>query len=389
LKKWLVLCAGIIFQTILGGIYAWSSFVPVLIKNHGFSSGQCGLVFGIMIAVFSVSTIPAGYFLNKFGPRLTALSGSILFSSGYILASFAGNSYSLLVTSLGFITGIGVGLGYVCPMSTGMKWFPQNRGLITGVAVAGFGGGAILLNYLVEHFVYTVNLDIEEVFRIIGIYLGLAAIISSLLLSEPYSIKENTKEKKKDSLKKHIFSKDFLILSSGMFAGTFSGLLLIGNLKPVMLDFGMSEFLATSSISIFALGNITGRILWGKLHDRFKSSKTIRLSLTSILLSFVLLSVKLPYLITLFIIFLAGAGFGGCFVVYASSVVERFGIKLFSRVYPICFMFYGLAALTGPSFAGYIRDITGSYQTGIYFSVIIILISLFISIIINPSDKIT
>ncbi|MCK9224023.1 MAG: MFS transporter [Candidatus Muirbacterium halophilum] len=379
MKKWVVLFAGIILQTILGGIYAWSAFVPSLTENYGFSKGQCGLVFGVMIAVFSVSTIPAGYFLNKFGPRITSLIGSIFFALGYILASFAGNSFFLIIISLGIIAGIGVGFGYVCPMSTGMKWFPKNRGLITGIAVAGFGGGAIILNYVVEYFVFNMNLVIGDVFLIIGIYFGLAAVISSLFLAEPLNHGYYVEKNNKISIKEHVFSKSFFTIILGMFAGTFSGLLIIGNLKPMMLSLGVGEFFATLSISIFSLGNITGRILWGKIYDRFKSAKTIKLSLISIFLTFVFFTLKLQVEFLIIVIFFAGMGFGGCFVVYASSVVEKFGMKLFSFLYPICFLSYGLAALIGPSTAGYLKDMSGSYS----YAINVCIAMLFIVLIIN------
>lgn len=151
LKKWLVLGAGVVLQAVLGGIYAWSAFVPPLYEQAGLSKGQCGSIFGLAIATFAIAMIPAGKFLQRFGPRLTAAIGSILFGVGYLLASYSNGSFVGLLLSYGLVVGVGIGFGYVCPLTTGMKWFPDNKGLVTGVAVAGFGGGAIILSSVAEH----------------------------------------------------------------------------------------------------------------------------------------------------------------------------------------------------------------------------------------------
>ncbi|MBD3394104.1 MAG: MFS transporter, partial [Chitinivibrionales bacterium] len=131
-NRWLVLVAGCLIQTVLGGIYAWSTFVPYLIKDYGLSTGQCGFIFGVTILTFASTMIFTGRVLIKKGPRFTALIAAGLFTSGYLFASMSGGSFALLLLSLGGIVGIGIGFGYVCPLSVGMKWFPDKKGLVTG-----------------------------------------------------------------------------------------------------------------------------------------------------------------------------------------------------------------------------------------------------------------
>ncbi|HMA62058.1 MAG TPA: MFS transporter, partial [bacterium] len=151
-NKWVNLIAGIIIQTILGGIYAWSIFVPHLINNYGLSKGQCGTIFGVSIAVFTLAMTLAGRILSRRGPRFTASIGAVLFLVGYLIASFSGGSFIILLVGIGLFAGSGIGFGYVCPLSVGMQWFPKHKGFITGVAVAGFGGGAIILSSVASHF---------------------------------------------------------------------------------------------------------------------------------------------------------------------------------------------------------------------------------------------
>ncbi|MFP4385486.1 MAG: MFS transporter [Spirochaetia bacterium] len=360
MKKWIVLAAGVISQTALGGIYAWSTFVPHLKGGYGLTGAQSGLIFGIMIAAFTLATIPAGRALIRFGPRITAGIGAVLFAGGYIIASFSGGSYPLLLAGLGLTAGVGIGFGYVCPLTIGMKWFPHRKGLVTGVAVAGFGLGAIILSGIAETLLRT--MDVLAVFRVVGIILGLTAFTAAMLLAEPQSPDPKTPAGKvKTPLKPYLRSRKFIIIWLAMFSGTFAGLLISGNLKPLELSLGLSDYHATLSISLFAIGNTAGRLVWGQVHDRQGSKRTILLSLGFLLLGLLPLLFVSSTIPALGVAVLIGFGFGGCFVVYASSIVETFGIQFLPRLYPICFAGYGAAALLGPTAGGWIADISGSY----------------------------
>lgn len=378
MKKWIVLSAGVISQTALGGIYAWSTFVPHFINTYGLTRLQCGLIFGVMIAVFTLATIPAGRFLIQFGPRLTAGIGAILFSSGYIVASFSGGSYALLIIGLGVVTGTGIGFGYVCPLTVGMKWFPDNRGMVTGVAVAGFGLGAILLASVAD--LLLVTMDVLVVFRVIGIGLGGMAFTAAMFLADPpASTTKSDTGTKRASLRSYLFSPGFLLIWIGMFSGTFAGLLVSGNLKPIQLNLGLSEYHSALAIPLFAVGNTVGRLAWGRVHDQLGSRKTILLSLGA--LFFALLP---PLFITdaavlLAVSVLIGFGFGACFVVYASSVVDMFGVGYLPRLYPVVFIGYGLAALLGPPIGGWFADTFGSYSGALIVSAAVLL-SVFVAV---------
>ncbi|MFP4164893.1 MAG: MFS transporter [Chitinispirillaceae bacterium] len=360
MKKWTVLIAGVLLQTALGGIYAWSTFVPHFVNTYGFSKAQCGMIFGVMVASFTVATIPAGRVLMKLGPRITAGIGSVLFAGGYLIASFSQGSYVVIMAGLGLTAGAGIGFGYVCPLTVGMKWFPKNKGFVTGVAVAGFGMGAVLLSTVADKLLETMN--ILTVLRIVGLGLGGMAFFSSMFMSEPpETSRSGVTGKAKEPLAPYLFSSKFLLMCLGMFAGTFAGLLISGNLKPLKMSLGLTDQHATFTISLFAIGNTIGRLAWGQVHDRLGSRKTILLSLGALFFS-ILPLLFMNQLTALFsATVLIGFGFGACFVVYASSVVESFGVHFLPRLYPICFLGYGIAALIGPATGGWIADFSGSY----------------------------
>jgi MFS transporter, OFA family, oxalate/formate antiporter len=371
MKKWASLFAGVVLQAILGSVYAWSVFSGPLAMEHGISVGRSGLVFGVTIAVFSLAAVFAGRMLQRKGPKLTAGAGALLFGAGYLIASISNGNFFLILAGIGIVSGAGLGFGYVCPLSAGMKWFPERKGLITGICVAGFGGGAVILSALAEKVLFPGGASALDVFRFIGAFYGGLALISALVLSEPRGSGRNSAPEL--GCRRHIFSACFGRLCLGMFGGTFAGLLVIGNLKPMALAGGAGESAAALSIPLFAAGNVAGRVLWGGIHDRLGSRRTVLLSLGALGVSLVLLALNLPGGLFLLPVFLAGAGFGGCFVVYASSVAEIFGAELFPSLYPFCFLFYGLAALAGPPAGGFLFEASGSYAGGLALSIAVVI----------------
>lgn len=364
----MILLAGVAMQTTLGGIYAWSTFTPWLHESYDLTAGQAGFIFGLTIAVFTVVTIFSGRLLAARGPRITALIGALLFISGYLIASFSGGSYPILLLGLGVVAGGGIGFGYVCPLSTGMKWFPKKKGLVTGVSVAGFGGGAILLSSVAEFFLLR-GTDVLLFFRWQGIISGIILIGGALILADP---PESVKSRASWCVGRSIlFSSPFGVMVLGMFAGTFAGLLTVGNLIPLMKEVGLDHQGAVLAVSIFAVGNTLGRISWGHIFDRLHL-KTIPLSLATYALVNLILLLQIPAGAIYLVVLLLGFSFGANFVVYASSVSHQFGSSLFSRLYPICFLAYGLAGIIGPGVGGFLFDRTGSFSTAILLSTVII-----------------
>jgi OFA family oxalate/formate antiporter-like MFS transporter len=364
MKKYLVLIASILIQTCLGGIYAWSVFAPSLHGDFGLSMGATQLIFGICIASFTIAMIFAGRWQEKRGPRLVAAIGGVLFAAGYVIASASGGNLFLLILGIGVVAGAGIGFGYVCPIATCIKWFPKQKGFVTGLAVAGFGGGAVLLSSLASAL-FGAGQGVLEIFRFVGLVYGAAIVLSALLLFVPEGAAEAAK--KQAGLAAGALFRDgrYWLLLGGMFAGTFAGLLTIGNLKPIGLAGGVAAGLATTAISSLAIGNACGRILWGVISDKIQG-KAIPLSLAFLTLAVVAL-VPLSHSGWAFVAtaFAIGFGFGSCFVLYAAAVAHVFGPGEVGRSYPLVFLAYGISGTLGPAFGGRLFDVTGGYTAAL------------------------
>jgi len=368
--KFVVLISSVIIQVCLGGLYAWSTFVPALREAHGLSTTQTQVVFGSLVAVFTVVMVFAGRLQEKWGSRLVAIIGGVLFGSGYLIAGFSNGYFPVLLLGIGLVAGAGTGFCYVCPLVTCIKWFPTHKGLVTGLAVAGFGGGAVLLSALAEGALAR-GINVLTIFRWIGLVYGLAILLSAALLSVPRRTSRATHQ---PMLMTAALLRDryFWALCVGMLTGTFAGLLAIGNLKPIALAAGLAPASAAVAICAFAIGNASGRIAWGWLADRLKH-KTITLSLAFLTLALAaLIPAQRSSLAFAAASGLVGFGFGACFVVYASQVACRYGPDRLGSVYPMVFLAYGLSGLTGPAAGGWLFDATEKYSVALWAGVIVV-----------------
>src|ERR1700723_4674132 len=151
LNRWWIAFAGVLLQMALGAVYAWSVFRIPLAKQFNWTIPQVTLTFTISIFVLGFAAFFGGLWLNRSGPRIVALTGGILYGIGVFLASFSEHGLWWLYLSYGVIGGIGLGFAYIVPVSVLVKWFPDRRGFITGVAVGGFGAGALITAPVATH----------------------------------------------------------------------------------------------------------------------------------------------------------------------------------------------------------------------------------------------
>src|SRR5205085_9215613 len=181
-NRWVIAIAGVFFQIALGAVYAWSVFRVPLTKQFGWSISQVTLTFTISIFVLGFAAFFGGLWLNRKGPRIVALSGGALYGLGVFLASFTHN-LSWLYISYGLIGGIGLGLGYIVPVAVLVKWFPDRRGLITGIAVGGFGAGALVTAPVATRLIQ--NVGVLSTFGYLGTVFLIVTVVCGYFMQNP------------------------------------------------------------------------------------------------------------------------------------------------------------------------------------------------------------
>ncbi len=366
-KRYVILVAAALFQLCLGGIYAWSYFIPRLESEFGVSSGQAQNIFGVCILVFTASMIAGGRWQQRRGPRRVALTGAVCYGCAYLGAGLFATDFVGFLLFKGILEGIGIGLGYVCPLTVALQWFPRRKGLATGFVVGGFGAGAIVLS-AVAHQLFELNLSVSGVFVRLGIGYLVIASLAAAFLSPPPRNRDTSAETQPEStvpkLAPLLREGRFWTLTAGMFAGTFGGLMVIGSLNPIGLEGGLSNQHAVLAISIFSVGNSSGRFIWGLLFDRFgKITIPASLVLLALAMSTLLPSRQWHPLAFSLNAGLVGFSFAACFVLYAAQTAVFFTPAMVGTAYPIIFLLgYGFPGIFGPGTGGLLHQSTGGFQ---------------------------
>lgn len=367
MKRILVLGAGIIMQICLGTIYAWSFFGLQLRETYGLGSAHTEFIYGLGIGVFAFGTIITGRLVYRIGPRSMSLISAVLFALAFGGASLTGSSYPGLLITLGPVLGLAIAFGYVCPLSTAVGWFPHHKGMVTGLAVMGFGGGAFLSTSLSKALASN-GYTISDIFRFIAIIGSLTIGFAALFLQRAPQENHSNSSKTSDPVPRILSHQKpfyrttiFWALAGAMFLATIGGLIVIGVALNMANDYQLHTYSALT-IGLLTLGNAGGRLLWGIIMDKL-ASRTLLVSFAVMICGFICLALgENQPLLFLTGIFVTGLQFGASLVIFATYTERYYGPGAIGRVYPWIFACYGVAALTGPWAGGIAHDLSGSYQ---------------------------
>jgi OFA family oxalate/formate antiporter-like MFS transporter len=382
----IIVIASILIMICCGAVYAWSIFVAPLKSDFGYTTTDTQIVFGLIIGVFTIGMLFVNKVLRKYGPRITGIIGAVLFTSGYMVASLSNGNLFILILGMSVISGVGMAFGYVTVLNNLVKWFPNNKGLATGLAVSGFGAGAILLSQIARPLLNS-GWPVLDIFRTVGIVYGIIFTLGSLFLSVPSWYQTKPEEEKVD-VRRMLRDKRFWTLFYVFFAGTFAGLLFTGNLKPIGQLYGVSEGATVLAVSMFAFGNAVGRIVWGQIHDMLGGEKTVISALFLIIVIMLLLLTGSANNITFIALSLMlGFTFGGNMVFYAADSCNIWGVAKLDIIYPAISIAYGISGIVGPVVGGLIKDITGSYSPAIIIGTVVCSSGIVVYYSLKPHEK--
>jgi MFS transporter, OFA family, oxalate/formate antiporter len=358
MRKYLTVFAAFIIMLCLGSVYAWSLIASELMANYGFSALESQIIFGTIIAIFPLTMIFVGQLSRSIHPRYLGIISGVLFFVGYTLAANSGGGFLLTFLGLGIIAGIATGFGYWVSLTIPVQWFPERKGLITGVSAAGFGLGAVFMSSISE-IILLQGKDVLELLQFIGISYGILVILfSSMIVCKKTTGTTIANIGIKQTISSAIFAKLF----SGIFLGTFAGLLIIGSLKIIGEQSGIDNHTLILGVSFFAVSNFLGRLGWGFMSDYIGASLSIVLAL--FIQSVAIVSLNLGTLtesVYLLLSFLIGFGFGGNFVLFAKETAQIFGVQQLGIVYPYVLLGYAVAGIAGPVVGGIMFDTSGSF----------------------------
>ena len=368
-----------VLQVCFGTVYAWSFFQTILVRQVGWTHTETAWAFSIAIFSLGVSAAWAGNMLPRLGPKWLALAGSIMFSGGYLIAAGALHlgSVPLFYLGYGVIGGAGIGLGYVTPVATVAKWFPDRKGLATGIVVMGFGVGAFLLSKgLAPFLIVRTAGTLPLVFMWLGILFACILIPSSLALSDPPagsvpqaggSADEPPGFAEPESSSPYLRTTQFAIMWIVFFFNIAAGISVISFQSELLQEIWgladssiepttLAEYGATL-IAVSSICNGLGRLFWGLLSDRFGRAMVFRVLLASQMLVFgILMTETNPWVFSVLVCYVLLC-FGGGFATMPPFVLDVFGTKKMSTIYGAVLTAWAAAGIFGPLYVGYLKDV--------------------------------
>lgn len=394
MNRWLVVAGAILIQVSLGALYAWSVFTKKITVSladggqYGFSASQAAWIFSAGLAVFAIVMVFAGRLQAKIGPRPIAIAGGIVFGTGYILAGFFGDTFVGQLVCIGMIGGAGIGLTYVVPIAVGVKWFPDKKGLITGLSVAGFGFGATLWVKLAGSWfgglLETTSVfglpGVQSVFVIYGITFLVCIVLGSIVMVNPPAgykpvgweppAPNSTAKATGDiemTSRQMLRTPQFYLLWL-MFVGSgLAGLMVIYCIRLFGVDAlqasgavesaAKAGTIAGTAMASYAIFNGLGRIIWGSVSDKIgRQTALFIMCLCQGIVMFAFYMVAGSYWGLIVGASIIGFNFGGNFALFPAATADLFGNKNVGTNYGWVFLAYGVAGIAGPQVAGYFKD---------------------------------
>jgi OFA family oxalate/formate antiporter-like MFS transporter len=356
-KRYRILIAAVVMQMCLGATYAWSIFVLPLKQTTSIFQSTAQLPFSLFYFAFPATMMAAGTLLPKIGPRRCAVIGGLLFGGGWILASLGHFHFGFTILGIGMIAGIGVGFAYIVPIATCVRWFPRHKGLVTGVAVAGFGGGAALVSHAAAALMETVGMSPFGAFGCLGLIFLILVVLAGTLMENPPDDGAGARQPVPVILV--LKDRSFAVLYVAMFAGLAAGFAINANMKELYGDAAVRT--GVRAVAAFALANAAGRIAWGWMFDRGRSTVILQVNLLFqaglLMLHGVILRSDAGLMV---FAVLSGFNYGGILVLYASAAAERWGSERLSQIYGWLFS-ANIPAAVAPIAAGVVFDRMGSF----------------------------
>lgn len=407
-KRWLILIASCLVNLCIGSLYAWSVFSAPMaeyfntLTGENMTAADLAIVFTVANSIGPITLISGGYINDRLGPKWVIFAGGVMFGIGMVISGFA-SGMTLLMIGYGLGCGLGMGLAYGCTISNSVKFFPDKRGLIGGIATASYGISSVLIPPVAKALIESTG--VLSSFRILGIVFLVLICGCALLIEKcpenfvPYGyqnqkseagtkapVKQVVDQNWKQMLSQPIFYVMILMLT----CGAVFGLMMISqafSIAETMIK--MTAAAATAVVSILALFNAAGRVLAGYISDIIGRINTLTIMLVMAVGSLFLLSNCGEGDVVKFFIGVSVIGlcFGAFMGVFPGFTTDQFGTKYSSVNYGIMFIGFAAAGYLGPTIMGKVYGSTGSYKPAFMIAIVLAVFGLLLSFVYRVLKK--
>ena len=401
-NRWLIAASAVGIHISIGSVYAWSVYTKPLIEQFGWELSDTQFTFSLAIFFLGISAAFLGHFLEKKGPRKSGILAAIFFGVGIAgsgLAVYLESIY-LLYLFYGIFGGIGLGLGYITPVSTLIKWFPDRRGLATGLAIMGFGFAALISSPIIVYLISTVG--IANTFFIMGSSYFILIFASSLYLAPPpknwmpagfkatvaSGKKKITEDLSQLTANQAVKTRRFWYLWLMLFINISCGIAIISVASPMAQEYaGLTVVAAATMVGIMGLFNGVGRIGWATFSDKIGRPAMYTVFFAIQIIAFFFLPTVTNALLFQAIIFLILSCYGGGFATIPAFIGDVFGTKQLGAIHGYMLTAWAAAGIFGPLFAAWSRGVTNNYNGTLYFFAGLLVVAFGLSLLTQREIK--
>jgi MFS transporter, OFA family, oxalate/formate antiporter len=393
-NRWWIAVAGVCMQMALGAGYAWSVFRIPLNKEFGWSISEVALTFTISWFFLGATSVLGGLWLNKSGPRIVAMVAGLLWGGGVFLTSFASHKLWLMYLTYGVVGGFGLGMGYIVPVAVLVKWFPDRRGLITGIAVGGFGAGSLIAAPLAGKLMQTVG--VMPTFAYLGIAYAVVAMSGGFFMRNPPegwkpegwapSASQMAQRSDRDfTLGEALKTWQWWALCALMSINTIAGISVVSQAAPMFQEIGkVTAVTAASFVGIISLANGLGRVLWAWISDiAGRKAAFFSMYLIQAILFWTFHGITSPTLL-LVISFVILVCYGGGYGITPAFAADYFGARHVGPIYGLMLLPWAFPAAFGPLLFAYLRQSTGGYNEGLYLIAGVMTVAMILPALVSP-----
>ncbi len=392
-NRWLIAAAAVLMQICLGAVYGWSVFVRPLVTTQRWTLTQVSLTFTLAVAVLGIGSVIGGLWQDRVGPRVVASVAGILYGIGYMVAAWAVSRHSLagLYAGYGVLGGIGMGMGYICPVATITKWFPDRRGLMTGIAVMGYGAGALVMSPIAAREI--IAWGISATFVSLGIAYLIIVVITAQAYCNPPAGWAPAGWEPRGAVARAATTRDytvgeamrtwrFWLLWVMLFLAVSAGIMIISQASPMAQQIvGLSAVAASGIVGVISIFNALGRVFWAWVSD-YLGRANVYLILYAIYAAMFFL---LPHATSRFAftteVALIGLCYGGGFGVMPSFTADFFGSRYMGGLYGWILLAWGAGAIPSPLLIARVRQTTGIYAPAIHVIAVVMVIALILPLL--------
>jgi OFA family oxalate/formate antiporter-like MFS transporter len=392
-NRWLLAGGGVLMQLALGAVYAWSVFKIPLSKAYGWSGTDVTWAFSLAILVLGFAAFIGGLWMRRVGPRIVGLTSGFCYGAGVALSSLSGGNIWILWLSYGLLGGLGIGLGYIVPLATLVKWFPDRRGFITGLAVAGFGGGALITapvaQKLIDSFGPLTTLAILGICYLIMVVLG-----ASIMRNPPEgwrppgwepSVKQQDQLAAREyTLKEALSTWQWYALWATLFLNVIAGISIISQASPMAQEIsGVNAQIAAGMVGLISIANGIGRLAWAWLSDAIGRRNVFLIMFLLQAILFFILPSQREFTALASICFVVISCYGGGFGTMPAFAADFFGAKWVGSIYGLMLTAWGFGGVFGPLLIANIRQATGKYDLALVIIAVIMLVSSVLPLVVR------